>query len=211
MMRYQVQDLGDGTAWLFDSETTLPVRTGSGEVYTAPIENVQWTAVTMNKRLSNVAETPKLADPEPTPEPTEDTLRDTANLAQSEIFGRSVPALDTYDFETQTSDGLTAAAVSPYGAVKEFDRIESAASLETRLDTRLTNKPSTAAPDPRMALAWEVGSYRNTVPHAEGKVREALNRIASGDLNTFTLTSLLESALRSLESALETAAENPYV
>lgn len=72
--RYVVQlDQANGEAVLWDNERQQHVLTGSGQLYRAPIENVEWTALTMNK-VKIVAEasgTPALADsPEEAPEPT---------------------------------------------------------------------------------------------------------------------------------------------
>jgi hypothetical protein len=62
--RYEVRDSNDGQAVLLDTSTGRYVTTGSGALYEAPIDNVRWTAMTMNKThvLREAKDTPILAE-----------------------------------------------------------------------------------------------------------------------------------------------------
>lgn len=272
--RYVAVDAGNGDAILMDRQTDTPVLTNSGRIYMAPLENVQWTADSMNLSASIAPEAAPVApeeevevdgvptvgaeivepvtgevgvvtqvgpesfiarfgegnvasygqythaeyrsgamspnDPsayEPThaaPKPNPAALLHVATLPEQSVSplttavlriktatenladwernllglplaeSESVPALDTYDFETGTPDGL----------------------VKPNLD---------------LANAWSLGAYRSGARATQRSLRQAIDLVHNGEINIYKLTVLLDSAMRSLESAEKIAeSENPY-
>lgn len=80
-IRYEIAPTGDGSAIVMDRATGLPIKTTSGQLYVAPLENAQWTADTMNRTNQVASESAPIA-PEEETEPA--SARNSMDIAQAQ-------------------------------------------------------------------------------------------------------------------------------
>lgn len=150
--RYSVQSIGDGEAFVYDSQTEAPVKTEDGtRTYVAPLADVQWTADHMN-RMNNR----HVGDVEKTVPATDRPLPEQTPADQ-----------DRLEYERGNRPEVTPAA-------DVLNRLESCASLEDRLNT-----PMRATKTEPVVRAVTKVDYPRMAGKALGSIGVLSGRLAS--------------------------------